>query len=444
MDEQTPPAPIWRSLLHRWFVQYNPIYLVSAILVLAGTMLTSRGLSEEGSLHGQLGVALVAEVYAAALVAAAAFLMRLEQRRPAVMLALLAVLYQGDLTLHTETCAYLGLVGVVASALWCAFFVGKLLALGWALRVRFGARALVTATIGALALAIAPALLPHLDSRGAGAFVALVVFALGSLCPRTTEQTVVSKDALDDWGRTVLGRTVRATWVIWGSLFGLHTLFWASERSMQLGLVLPAVLLLLSHRVQSELRRLALVFSVLGLTMVIAPGASSLVALLCACAFARRMFGQTLRAVPGNAGASERAPYRGHGEDRAPTAVTEEWVPVAPAERARMAGLALGALYLSVWTTSWQGGAMPVHQLWLDVAFTVAVVLAALVLRRRALVGTTAIPWAHWALSAGLVPAPHTQLAWGATALAGGFVLLAAALLVSYRLRDPSLPSRAE
>src|SRR5687767_4219871 len=116
------PSPTTSSslhpLLHRWFVQYNPIYLVSAALVLAGMILTSRGLAHEGSLYGFLGVAAIAEVYAFALIGGAALLVRIGQPRPAVMLAILTVLYQSDLTLHTETCANLGSIGGVAGIGW--------------------------------------------------------------------------------------------------------------------------------------------------------------------------------------------------------------------------------------------------------------------------------------------------------------------------------------
>ena len=45
-DEDT----YWRRLLHRWLVEYNPLYLLSATLVLGGMILTSRGLAREGSL----------------------------------------------------------------------------------------------------------------------------------------------------------------------------------------------------------------------------------------------------------------------------------------------------------------------------------------------------------------------------------------------------------
>src|SRR5262249_45016263 len=97
-----PGASYARRLLHRWFIQYNPLYLLSATLVLAGTFSLSRGLEQVGSVHGPLAVSAIAELYAACLIGGAALLVRIGHRRPAVMLALITVLYQWDLTLHTE------------------------------------------------------------------------------------------------------------------------------------------------------------------------------------------------------------------------------------------------------------------------------------------------------------------------------------------------------
>ena len=108
-------ADYWQRLLHRWFVQYNPIYLVSAMLVLGGMITAARGLAHEGSLYGPLGIAIIAEVYALALIGGAALLTRIRQKRPAVLLALITIAYQSDLTLHTETCAFLGGIGIAAS-----------------------------------------------------------------------------------------------------------------------------------------------------------------------------------------------------------------------------------------------------------------------------------------------------------------------------------------
>lgn len=115
-------ADFWRRLLYRWFVEYNPLYLLSAALVLGGCFLLSRGLASDESPFVSLGITLVSEVYAFGLLGGAALLTRIGPRRPAVMLALLFALYQWDLTLHTETCAYLGATGRWAAAVWLAVF----------------------------------------------------------------------------------------------------------------------------------------------------------------------------------------------------------------------------------------------------------------------------------------------------------------------------------
>ena len=50
-DAPGPGASYTRRLLHRWLVEYNPLYLLSAALVLAGTFLCSRGLADGEQLH---------------------------------------------------------------------------------------------------------------------------------------------------------------------------------------------------------------------------------------------------------------------------------------------------------------------------------------------------------------------------------------------------------
>ena len=189
----------WPALLHRWFVHYNPLYLASAMLVLTGLTLVSRGLVEQGSLRGLLVVALLAEVYAWSLVGGAALLVRLGQRRPAVWLALLVLVYQMDLTLHTQTCAALGAAGVGPAVVWLASFVGKLLALGQAMRVRIAPRALASAALGAVALAVLPFGLYALDTRTLGQLLALVVLGLGASLPRQLGASATSLEALDAW-----------------------------------------------------------------------------------------------------------------------------------------------------------------------------------------------------------------------------------------------------
>ena len=111
-------------------------------------------------------------------IGSAAFLMRVELRRPAVMLALLVAVYQCDPTLHTETCAYLGWLGVLAGAVWLASFVAKVSALASAMRVRISPSALLVSTFGALGVLLFPPFLCRVSSVSMSSLVALWVFAL--------------------------------------------------------------------------------------------------------------------------------------------------------------------------------------------------------------------------------------------------------------------------
>lgn len=416
MDEfplAPPPPPraprtpeFWQQLLHRWFVQYNPIYLVSATLVLGGMITTSRGLAHEGSLYGPLGVAAIAEIYACALIGGAALLTRIGQRRPAVMLALITVLYQSDLTLHTETCALLGGVGIAASVAWLALFVGKLYALAWAVQIRLTRRAAATAIVGAAGVTAAPWALQHLDARGAGTAVALFVLVLGSLVPRgALDASVTLRTAGDAWRETVLRRSVRASWLIWATLLTLHVLFWSAHHRIQLGLVVPALALLALARLRSESHAWAVAIALLAGAFFLDPRALAPCALFVTVPLGHRAL------------------------------VTFE----RPARVRLLSGTA-SALYLAVWTAGWTGGALPEHVLALDAAFLALALL--LVWRRGArlvlapLAGTSL--HAAWAL--GLIPQPRSMLEWGASAVALGFALLVASLVTSYRLRHVGSP----
>src|SRR5580704_8246864 len=145
-----PGASYVRRLLHRWLIEYNPLYLLSAALVLTGTFLCSRGLARDDRVYGPLGVALIAELYAACLIGGAALLMRIGHRRPAVMLALLTILYQWDLTLHTERTPYFG---AWAAAAWVVVFAAKLYGLAWAMKLRLSRGASAAAILAGIGLA---------------------------------------------------------------------------------------------------------------------------------------------------------------------------------------------------------------------------------------------------------------------------------------------------
>jgi hypothetical protein len=437
------PTSSLHPLLHRWFVQYNPIYLVSAALVLAGMITTSRGLAHEGSLYGFLGVAAIAEVYAFALIGGAALLVRIGQKRPAVMLAILTVLYQSDLTLHTETCANLGPIGGVAGIAWLGLFAAKLSLLAWALQIRIDKRAIATALTGAASLVVMPHVLARADVATASGVLAVFVFAIGSLVPTASEQGVTSRATLDAWGKTVLSRAVRATWVLWGVLLGLHVLFWKMQHPMlHLGAVLPALGFVLLRLIRSEARVWIAVSAMLAAIFIIAPQGFSPCALLAALALLQRAFSRghltmtTIEAVA----SSDPSPYRAPETTpaSATTVTVSSLVPIGAAERVRLFSGALFGMYLSTWTFGWHGGALPAHVLLLDVGLVIGAL--AMVWRRRArlVLVPTVTTCIHGLVAHEIVPMPESLVAQGAVAVTLGFVLLAGSLFTSYRLRDVS------
>jgi len=432
-------AAALRRVLHRWFVQYNPTYLLSAVLVFAGCFLWSRGAVREESLGSTLGIPLVAEVYAASLIGGAALLTRIGQRRPAVLLALIAIVYQWDTTLHTEACAYLGAIGVAASGAWFALFVGKLAALGWALRVRFTRPLVGGAVLAAASLTLIPWLVRQVGANGGGALLAVVVFALGS---RDVVARSESVGPLDARGQTVLRRVSRAAWIMSGALVSLHGAMWWMSSDLPLSAALLALPLLAVRRVRSEALTWGLVLVTLALAAIVRPEAFFVTALLAAVALALRGLAPRLPLVAVARPTEERpvsepyrAPEAGELHARAFVHVAR---PLAAGERARALAGSLFAAYLGAWTFRWSGGDWPAHVVVLDVALTLVVALAMWKTRAR---GSLLVPllasYAHAALRAHLVPIPRSGAAWGETIVGLGFALLAASLVASYRLRAP-------
>lgn len=438
-DSTTPadaPAPgrsYLRRLLHRWLIEYNPLYLLSAALVLTGTSLCSRGLAQEDSGYGPLGVAAVAELYAVCLIGGAALLMRIGHRRPAVMLALLTVLYQWDLTLHTERSPYLG---SGAAVLWVAVFVAKIYGLAWAVRIRLSRTAAAAAILAGVGLVFFPLQLHRLDPRQAGSLVALWAFALASLLRSSTVTSLVPQGG---WGATVLRRAVRAAWVLSALLVSGHVLFWSWQWEILLSMLLPVVPLLLVHRVRSEGRVWALVVGTLFVVGMTMPAAFSVTALLAAGALGLRALAAPSVDRPAQQVARPEPPYRS-SDASAPAdepEVTATALPV-PLERRAIERLVVGAafgVYLSVWTLGWSGGAWPAHVFLLDLGLTAVVVVAAWKARVRSALAPLLGCYLHFVIQARLVPAPRSLVEWGASAVGLGFVLLAASLATSYRLR---------
>ena len=426
----------WRQLFHRWFIQYNPLYLISAALVLAGVILLSQGLGST-SAAAQLGITAISEVYAWALIGGAALLVRIGLRRPAVMLAVLAALYQCDPTLHTETCAYLGTVGLVGSAAWLASFVAKLRALAWAMQLRVSSSAFVVTSLGAVMLALFPWLARTLDARAASSLLALGLFALFAAALWTSRR--VEGPASDsEWATTVARRSLRATWSGWAAAMLVHAGFWLSQHPALDGTALLPAGMLLGTRFA---RRESTTWLVVGTTLLYV-GATSpelfwLTSLMATATLALRALRQ-----PSRRPAPEplRAPI---GDDVYRTEPSQAPAPrpspppcwsfelAAPGARRRLLTGALGCLYVAAWTHGWSGGPWPPHVGWLDLALVATSIALVASTRWRLPLLLPAASLGHLVVSLRLVSGPQSMLEWGITSVGVGFGLLLLGLVAS-------------
>jgi hypothetical protein len=449
----------WRRLLHRWFVEYNPLYLISALSVLVGLTMVSRA-SNGPTLDGELEVpGLIAEVYAFAMIGGAWLLLRIGHRRPAVMLGLLAALYQGDLTLLIERAADLGAAGVLTSLVWLAAFAIKLVLLARIFRLRFSRSAFLVPIGGAIALLALPRLFgPLADGRafvpwnaGVGGAIAFLVFAAALF----TKREVECDDELDAWGQKVLERSLKTIWLMWGLLFVAHFCFMAMPRGATALAFFPLPLLFIARFARRELS----VWIAAAISLVVFPGARemfSLFSLSVAAVLVLRALRSPIHRESEAANARRAVlPYRIADADfeaeievEAPPPITTFAFVIAPrAELIRLLTGAFSSLYLAVFTLRWMHDApFPAHVLALDVAFTVVLVLVAVLwkIRARALAVPLIATYAHAAIQARLLFTPTTSAGWGASAIGVGFVLLALSIGASYALRRVERIERVE
>ncbi|MBZ0117406.1 MAG: hypothetical protein K8H88_10445, partial [Sandaracinaceae bacterium] len=105
------------------------------------------------------------------------------------------------------------------------------------------------------------------------------------------------------------------------------------------------------------------------------------------------------------------------------------------ASSAVMARLALGAsaaIYLSIWTLGWSGGAWPAHVALLDASFAIACLIVGWQARRWLAAAPLAPVYVHFAMELGWL---RTAGDFGLCAVASGFALLVIALSTSWRAR---------
>jgi hypothetical protein len=430
-NPSTPDTDFARRLVHRWFIQYNPLYILSAVLVLVGLTLLSRACAYAPANAMQLVVPGVTELYAFALVGSAALLTRLGLRRPAVFVALLAVVYQGDVALSTETDALLGGFGFGASLGWWMFFVVKLRALAWAMRVRLSRSAWIVPALGAAGVALVPQLARRLDGHALATGVGVWIFLLLAAAAWTA-RVVTSTSPLDAWGRTIMRRAVRATWWIWAGLLLAHILFWIDRFGITATVLVPVAPLMATRWIRQETKVMAIVTATLVVVAAFFPEALSAAATMSAIALGLHALRRPAPPAPHE---GPTMLYRGASLDEGDTPRVALFEPTPARSRTRCFAAAALALHLALWTAAWSGGAFPAHVVALDVA--VSIVVLAIVLRSRVVAPLFPLGALHLHAAAahGLVRTPRSIVEWGITCVSAGFALLAASLLASARAR---------
>lgn len=422
-DERPPPGTL-RAILHHSFVEYDPRYLASAVLVLGGLTLLSCDLGQRDALAG-LGLSVVAELYALLLIAGAAMLRRVGQARMAVMLGLIAVAYQCDLTLHVERCSLLGALGLAAALGWVALFALKLRLLCAALGLRASRTALAVAISGAAFVALTP-IAAHVlwrwahDARAIGLFLAI---APGLFVARPVE----SEAGFDYRGR----RALHGTWALWGAAAIAHALFDGID-----AIVLGSVLLLFATRWARRERAFWALIGLALLPVLLDPraGGTFAITLLTSITLALRALRTASDPASVVPPAPVPSPYRGGPAEVAVVVPALREPSFAPADepwRSRTLVVALALAHLSFWRALGSEHALG-HVLVVDLLLALACAAWIARARRPLPVLALAPTVLHALVGSGTLRAPRGPAEWGAAAVAVGFGLLGSALATTY------------
>ncbi|MFY9227469.1 MAG: hypothetical protein WAQ98_32655 [Blastocatellia bacterium] len=149
-----------QELFHYWFIQYNPFYFFSALCILAGVFLVSHELEKLQLIKGKIILATIVQVYEIFLIFGCALLFRkLGQKRPAVILGLLEVLFLFDCTCETTVLLTLGKTGLLLSIIWVALIVLKIGLLAWAFCLKLDTLFYLIPIFAGIGLVIFPNLL---------------------------------------------------------------------------------------------------------------------------------------------------------------------------------------------------------------------------------------------------------------------------------------------
>ena len=390
-----------KKKLHYWFIQYNPLYFFSALCILFGVFLISKGLPELDWQRGQFLLTAVMQFYEILLIAGSALLIRIAgQYRPAVILTLIEIFFLFDSTFRTEIIATFGRFGIMLSGGWVVMVAIKLAALVWVFRLKVPFVALILPVLAAAGIAGMPHFLwlqntdKSLIHSGA-VWYGIILFA--ALLYRRPNLSSVLK--LDDWGLTVLRRVGKTALIMWSGFYFFHLFMWIEMFEIPLLTAQIAPFFLLWLLAKKDFWSWAGGLLTIVMTLSI-PHAVSPAALLVGIAFGLKA-------------------WRLRRNLFYPAAVL--------------------SLYSSVWTLGWQGKGWPDTILWLNIVTALLFLFMAWRLRL-----VTAIPAALLVLlPSGGSLIPRGLLQWGIFSTVTGFLSLIAGIIVNLYMKKP-LPVQKE
>jgi len=223
-------------ILYECFVQYNPLYFFSALCVLGGMFFVSVGLREMDWTRGQLWLTLVIQGYELLVIAGAALIFRTTfQKRPAVILCIIAVVFLFDCTFRTEVATTLEQANRFVAGGWFVMVILKLLALKWAFHLKVSRSALFAILLLACGIAVFPQLFEQYDGSKETLHLFATWYAIGLTAFAYWKRPQIScRLSFDEWGETVLRRVIKAAWIIWFGWYFLHLFIWISLFSIRI------------------------------------------------------------------------------------------------------------------------------------------------------------------------------------------------------------------
>ena len=214
-----------RTVLRYWFVEFNPLYFISAFCVLYGVFLVARNISTLDTVspeRAQLVLFGVIQAYEALIIGGAAFLVhRAHAVRPAVLLTLLEAVFLFDCTFRLESIAFIGpLAAGFVMAVWLLLVAIKVRALATAMRVQLTAWhyasiiASAAGIVGVIALLSNPGTNKLIVLQTAAWFGAFVMLGLDARRPRLASALALTDEQVS--------RAARCTKAIFRLLAGFY------------------------------------------------------------------------------------------------------------------------------------------------------------------------------------------------------------------------------